>query len=69
MVYPPEGRKVFRVDVSLADFEHDANSPEDPAGRIDASLIKSIAIGDISGLLGGAVADNKIWIGRIEMIK
>lgn len=69
LIYPPEGRKVFRVNVSLADFEHDANSPEDPAGTLEASRIKSISIGDITALAGGAVADNRIWIGRMEMLK
>ena len=69
MVYPPDGRKVFRVNVSLADFEHDANSPEDPAGKLEAARIKSIAIGDITALTGGTAGDNKLWIGRIEMLK
>ena len=69
LIYPPEGRKAFRVNISLADFDHDGNSPEDPAGKLEASRIKTIAIGDITGLTGGAVADNKIWIGRLEMIK
>ena len=69
MIYPPEGRKVFHVNVSLADFEHDPNSPEDPAGKIEPSRIKSIAIGDITALTGGAATDNKIWIGRVEMLK
>ncbi len=69
MVNPPEGRKVFRVDVGLADFEHDENSPNDPAGKLEASRIQSIAIGDITALTGAAVADNRIWIGRVEMLK
>ena len=69
MIYPPEGRKVFHVNVKLSDFEHDENSPDDPAGQIEASRIKSIAIGDISALTGGAAIDKKIWIGRVEMLK
>ena len=69
LIYPPEGRKVFHVNVSLADFDHDDNSPEDPAGKLEASRIKTIAIGDITGLTGGAVSDNKIWLGRVELIK
>ena len=69
LIYPPDGRKVFHVNVSLADFEHDANSPEDPAGKLEAGNIKSIAIGDITGLTGGAVVDNRIWIGAVEMRK
>ena len=69
MIYPPDGRKVFRVNVSFADFDHDPNSAPDPAGKLDASRIKSIAIGDITALTGGATTDNKIWIGRVEMLK
>ena len=66
---PPDARKVFRVNVSLADFEHDNNSAEDPAGNLEASHIKSIAIGDITALVGGAAVDNRLWIGRVEMLK
>ena len=69
MINPPEGRTVFRVNVSLADFERDENSPDDPAGKLEASRIRSIGIGDLTAIVGGAVADNKIWIGRVEMLK
>ena len=51
------------------DFEHDDNSPEDPSGGIDASRIKTLALGDITALAGGGAANNRIWIGRIEMLK
>jgi len=68
-IYPPAERKVFRVNVSLADFEHDANSPEDPAGKLEASRIKSITIGDITALAGGAPTGNRIWIGRVELLR
>ena len=69
LIYPPAESKVFRVNVSLADFEHDANSPADPAGTLEAARIKSIAIGDITALTGGSAADNKIWIGRMDLLK
>lgn len=69
MIYPPDGKKVFRVNVSLADFEADANSPEDPAGKLEAGHIKTISIGDITALAGGAAGPNKIWIGPVEMIR
>jgi hypothetical protein len=70
MIYPPEGRKVFRVNVSLADFDHDENSPEDSAGKLEAARIKTISIGDITSLTGGAAgAGNKIWIGRVELTR
>ncbi|HEY3741287.1 MAG TPA: hypothetical protein VGL53_15660 [Bryobacteraceae bacterium] len=68
-INPPEGRKVFRVNVSLADFEADENSAEDPAGKLEAGHIKSISIGDITALAGGAAGPNKIWIGPVEMVR
>ena len=69
IINSPEGRKVFHVNVSLADFEHDENSPEDLAGRLEGGRIRTLAIGDITALAGGAAADNKFWIGRVEMLK
>jgi len=67
---PPDGRKVFRVNVSLADFEHDENSAVDPSGKIEANRIKTISIGDISALVnGGASGANTIWIGRLELLR
>ena len=66
---PPAGRKVFHVNVNLADFEHDENSPADARGRLEPEQIKTVSIADITTMTGGAAADNKIWIGRIEMAK
>ena len=66
---PPDGRKVFRVNVSLADFDHDENSAEDPAGKLEANRIKTISIGDITALVGGAASPNKIWMGPVEMVR
>jgi hypothetical protein len=67
-INPPDGRKVFRVNVSLADFDHDENSAQDPAGKLEAAHIKSIAIVDVTAMVTGASAGNTIWIGRVEMI-
>jgi len=69
MFYPPDGRKVFRVNVSLTDFDHDDNSPEDPASKLEAGRIKTISIGDITAMAGGASGPNKIWIGPVEMVR
>ena len=46
-----------------------STSPEDPAGKLEASRIKTIAIGDITSLTRGAVTDNKLWLGRVEFLK
>lgn len=65
-IMPPAGRRVFHVDVSLADFEHDSNSPADPAGRLDPARIKSISFADVTALAGGAPGENRIWIANLE---
>lgn len=62
-IFPPAGRKVFHVNLSLDDFERDQNSP---AGKLDPSLLKSVAITDISTATSGEGGRNTIWIGKIE---
>jgi hypothetical protein len=58
-IYPPTGRKVFHVDLSLDDFERESGAgPE----KFDPSRWKSIAIADISG---GNTA-NTFWLGNLR---
>lgn len=67
MIYPPAGRKLFRVNLSFADFERDEDSPADPAGALVAANIKSISIVDVTGMVDGTGKANTIWIGPIEI--
>ena len=63
-IFPPGGRKLFHVDVSLADFEYDTNSPADDAA-FDASRMKSLTFADVSGLGGAATGPNTIWLSNL----
>ncbi len=67
-VFPPAGRKPFHVDVRLADFDHDENSPDGPV-RLDPARIKSIAFVDISAMMGGQIGSNKFWISKLEALR
>jgi len=59
-IYPPAGLKVFHVDLSLDDFEHENNAgPE----KFDPSRWKSITFADISG--GGSA--NSFWLGNLRV--
>jgi hypothetical protein len=57
-VFPPGGKEVFHVDVSLADFKGD--------GTFDPSRWRTLAILDISTASGGTPGPNTIWIGNLE---
>jgi hypothetical protein len=63
-IFPPAGRKVFHVNLSLDDFEHDQNSP---AAKFDTSLLKSITLTDISAAAGGEGGRNTFWIGNVRL--
>jgi hypothetical protein len=67
-IFPPPGRKPFHVDVSLADFERDQNSPADSAGHLDPSRVKSITLTDITAMAGGEAGANRIWIGNFQVL-
>jgi hypothetical protein len=59
-IYPPAGRKIFHVDLSLDDFERESGTgPE----KFDPSRWKSIAITDISG--GNSA--NAFWLGNVRV--
>jgi hypothetical protein len=59
-IYPPAGRKVFHVDLSLDDFEHENSAgPE----KFDPSHWKSITLADISGGSGA----NTFWLGNLRV--
>lgn len=64
-IYPPAGRKVSQVNLSLEDFE------QNPAGtlKLDPSLLKSITITDITATAGGQAGANTIWIGNVEALE
>jgi hypothetical protein len=65
-IFPPGARKVFHVNLSLADFELDANTRIPGPGRLDPARLKSIAITDITVASGGDGGANTIWIGKVE---
>ena len=58
-IYPPGGREVFHVDLSLADFKG-------PAGVFNPAQWRTIAIVDATAAEGGGGQDNTIWIGNLE---
>ena len=59
-IYPPGGKEVFHVDLSLADFKG-------PGGAFDPAQWRTIAIVDATAAEGGAGQDNTIWIGKMEV--
>ena len=63
-IYPPAGRKVFHVNLSLDTFEQDQSGP----GKLDPSRLKSIAITDVTAAGGGDAGSNTIWIGKVEAL-
>jgi hypothetical protein len=59
-IYPPAGRKVFHVDLSLGDFERESGTgPE----KFHPSSWKSIAMIDVSG----ANSANTFWLGNVRV--
>ncbi|MDP8981183.1 MAG: hypothetical protein M3O35_11390 [Acidobacteriota bacterium] len=64
-IYPPAGRKMFHVSLSLEDFE------QNPAGtlKLDPSRLKSITITDVTAVSGGEAGANTIWIGNVEALE
>jgi hypothetical protein len=67
-IFPPAERKPFHVNLRLADFEHDPNSPPPGPAHVDASRLKSIAISDITAADGGETGRNTIWIANLEAL-
>lgn len=63
-IYPPAGRKVFHVNLSLDTFEPDQSG----AVKLDPPRLKSIAITDVTAAAGGEAGSNTIWIGRVEAL-
>lgn len=57
-IYPPAGRKIFHVDLSLDDFERENGGSE----KFAPSRWKSIAVADISG----GNAQNTLWLGNLR---
>ena len=68
-IFPPSGRKVFHVNLDLASFERDQNSPVGAPARVDPSRLKSLTITDINAAAGGDVGTNTIWIGNLAALK
>jgi hypothetical protein len=64
-IFPPGGRKVFQVNLNLADFDVDVNSAR---GKLDPALLKSISFADVSAMAGGDASPNTIWIGNLRAI-
>jgi hypothetical protein len=67
-IFPPGDRKVFHVNLELADFQRDQSQPNTAQARLDPSQLNSIAIMDISAAAGGEAGPNKIWIGKLEAL-
>jgi hypothetical protein len=65
-IFPPAGRKVFHVNLSLTDFEPDQNGA---AGELDPAQLKSLALTDITSATSGESGRNTLWIGRVEAPK
>jgi hypothetical protein len=63
-IYPPAGRKVFHVNLSLDTFEPDQNGTV----KLDPARLKSIAITDVTAAAGGEAGSNTIWIGKVEAV-
>jgi hypothetical protein len=63
-IYPPAGRKVFHVDLSLGDFERESETgPE----KFDPSQWKTIGLTDITGATGGGTSANTFWLGNLRV--
>ena len=60
-IYPPGGKELFHVDLSLADFQGD--------GKFDPAQWRSFAIVDITVAGGGEPASNTLWIGNVAALK
>ncbi len=60
-IYPPGGKEVFHVDLSLADFQGD--------GKFDPAKWRTMAIVDITVAGGGEPGPNTIWIGNFAAIQ
>ena len=67
-IFPPPDRKPFHVNLRLADFEHDANSPAPGPAHVDASRLKSLAITDVTAASGGESGPNTIWIAKVQAL-
>lgn len=59
-IYPPAGRKLFPVDLSLDDFEKESAAGPD---KFDPSHWKSIVLADISG----GNSTNTFWLGNLRV--
>ncbi|MBZ5606718.1 MAG: hypothetical protein LAP38_00560 [Acidobacteriia bacterium] len=67
-IFPPADRKPFHVNLRLADFEHDPNSPVAGPAHVDASRLKSLTITDVTAASGGDTGSNRIWIGNVQAL-
>jgi hypothetical protein len=61
----PGGSKPTSVTFALSEFQPDATGMADPNGRLDADLLKSISIVDITAADGRPAKPNTLWIGPI----
>ena len=65
-IFPPGGKRVFQVNLDLADFERDGSPGAGPE-KIDPAQIKSITILDISATIAGVDGErNTIWLGNVR---
>jgi hypothetical protein len=59
------GSKPTRVDLTLSEFQPDATGMTDPNGKLDADLLKSISIVDITAADSRPPKANTLWISPI----
>jgi hypothetical protein len=62
----PGGGKVVHREVVIEAFEHAADSPNDPNGKLDLDKIKTLTILDITGTVSQLTGKNSLWIGNIR---
>lgn len=62
LVEVPGGSAAQKVSVRLADMAPD-NESRDNNGRLDPDQVKSIAIIDPTGIVGGGDGENSLWVG------
>ncbi|HXK03356.1 MAG TPA: hypothetical protein VMS37_13195 [Verrucomicrobiae bacterium] len=58
-IYPPPNSEVFHVSLKFSDFSGD--------GKLDPSLLKSMALTDVTAAEGGG-QPNTLWIGKVQGI-
>jgi hypothetical protein len=57
-IFPPGKSEVFHVKLNFSDFEGE--------GSLDAALLKSMALADVSAAEGGGGQANTLWIANVE---